>query len=543
MKYLFTSFIILVCATCTLAQQPLTVIPQPLSLRLENTAPFSLDARSRIVTDVSFLSEAGILAGYIRNVTGFSPRIVQEDGTVQGAAGGRTNHDIVLKKKADPALPMEGYALSIGENGISISASQPAGIFYGCMTLVQIIPLSSARVPNAAAIPQTVAPPKAAAASEQAVFTIPAVQITDQPRFGWRGLMLDCSRTFISIRYLKATIDRMSFYKLNVLHLHLTDDQGWRMQIKKYPLLQTKAAFFSEKYHEPDEFQGFYTQDQLRALVRYAGKRHVTLVPEIECPGHSTAALHAYPELSCKGYVPDVYPNNVQPIGIPDIFCAGKDSAYLFFKAVLEEVTDVFPSPYIHLGGDEVPRVLWQESPESQRKMKSLGLSTEAELQNYMMQEVSKPLARAGRRPVGWDEITEGGITKDWVVMSWRSSQYGAKAAGLGYDVVMCPTSHLYFDYDYRTTSTSKVYSFEPFPDGTSPEVQKHYLGIQANFWSHIDRTESRIDYQLFPRALALAERAWSEKTVTDFPDFHRRETAHQYWLNYFSIAYNASEK
>ncbi|TAM94034.1 MAG: beta-hexosaminidase, partial [Chitinophagaceae bacterium] len=395
-------------------------------------------------------------------------------------------------------------------------ASHSAGAYYGCMSLLQATVHSS----------------------NSNRFVVPAMQIEDHPRFAWRGLMLDCSRTFLSIDFLKRMINRMSFYKLNTLHLHLTDDQGWRLQIKKYPLLTTKGAYFVAWYHEPKEFQGFYTQSQMKELVAYAQKRHITIVPEIECPGHSHAALYAYPELSCEGKVTPVFPAFGEDQKVR-AFSPCKKGTYLFYKEVIREVANVFPSPYIHMGGDEVSPDAWKNCTRCKTMADSLGIPDDTKhLQKIIMDSVGKYVSEEGRRPIGWDEVFYEGVQKNYIIQLWRSDE-SIKEAKAGYDVILSPTTNLYFDYTYKTTPTKKVFSFNPIPDSATTEEKNHYLGIEACFWSHIDRTESKMDYQLFPRVLALSERAWSAKRDTSYNDFHQREIKQEPWLNYFKIVYN----
>jgi hexosaminidase len=370
---------------------------------------------------------------------------------------------------------------------------------------------------------------------------VPAIRLIDAPRFKWRGLMLDLSRTFMPVSYIKKTIDRMAFYKLNVLHLHLTDDQGWRAPVASYPLLTEKASKFDSSYNEPAEFQGHYTQNEVRELVSYAASRHVELVPEIESPGHSHAALFAYPSLLCNFHVSPIKPFRIGEPTEDDVFCVGNPQSLNFFRTVINETAALFPSGYFHLGGDEVPRNYWQACARCQALVQSAKLRSTSELQGYFMQQLHDYVVRTGKRPVAWDEILNdnSSLTKDWVIMSWTGSKPGWEAAAKGYDVVMTPTSHMYFDYDYDAINTKKIFEYDPLngcPD--SSLVSKHILGIQANFWSHIDRTASKIDYQLFPRMLALAERGWSDASNRDYENFRRRRDYHRGWLDRMDVKY-----
>jgi hexosaminidase len=358
--------------------------------------------------------------------------------------------------------------------------------------------------------------------------------------------MLDCSRTFQSIEYLKQTLDRMAVYKLNVLHLHLTDDQGWRIEIMRYPELTARGAFFPAKYNEPAAHQGFYTQKQMRDLVAYAAARHITIVPEIEMPGHSLAALSVLPHLSCTGGPFEIYPYKKEfgPLITPDIFCAGQEETFEFFSNVLAEVIDIFPSKYIHIGGDEAPKVRWKACPLCQKRIKDEGLKNEVELQSWFIRRAEKMVAAKGRRLIGWDEIAEGGLSPNATVMWWRAksgqneTEIVKNALHNGHETVMSPNTYCYFDYTYQRTDTLRAYSFEPIPPELDAAQAGLVLGLQACFWSHIDREPERVDYQLFPRLLAIAERGWSPKDTRDPADFSRRITSHAATLEQLGVHY-----
>lgn len=485
-----------------------TIIPKPLSVSPSGPeAFFKLGKDLSILSAPQFLSEARLLAQKMKKVYGVNARVETD--------AGRATPRIVLQQVKKDQVSAEGYLLQVDAGRITVEASTSAGAYYGCISLLQLIHKG-----------------------QDGHLVVSGVQVKDEPRFAWRGLMLDCSRTFLSVDYLKKTIDRMSFYKLNRLHLHLTDDQGWRLAIRQYPLLTSKGAFFDPRYNEPREFQGFYTQDEMRALIAYAAQRHVTIIPEIECPGHNHAALYAYPEFSCSGSVSSIFPFFSGPGITKSVFCPSKPGTYRFFKSVVREVADIFPASYIHLGGDEVPEGAWDDCSDCKQMMDSLNIRDQQHLQGYMMNRIGREVVSSSKRPVGWDEVFSEGVTKDWVIMVWRGTGRGLAQVKAGYDVILCPTSNLYFDYSYATTPTEKVYAFDPVPDGLTAEEQRHYMGIQACFWSHIDRTESRIDYQLFPRVLALAERAWSAGSVTDYADFYQRALKQRFWLDYFDIKY-----
>jgi len=413
----------------------------------------------------------------------------------------------VVRLEIDPGrddLGTEGYELTTEDSGVRIVAPTRAGIFYGAQTLLQALK-----------------------PADEGGWELPRLRIVDRPRFGWRGLMLDCSRTFQSPEYIRRTIDRMATYKLNVLHLHLTDDQGWRLEIKRYPALTAQGAAFPGKYGEPPQNQGFYTQEQMRELVAFASARNVTVVPEIEMPGHSLAALSCFPELSCTGGAFEIFPFFKGPNVTPDILCAGNDKTFEFLGNVLAEVAEIFPSKFVHVGGDEAPKARWKGCPKCQERIRAEGLKDEHELQSWFIRRAEAMLEKQGKRLIGWDEILEGGLAPNAAVMSWRGTQGGLAAARQGHDVVMSPTSHCYFDYTYKNIDTRRAYSFEPVPDELESRLHEHVLGLQANFWSHIDRTPERVNAQLFPRLLAVAERGWSPMETRDWDDFAQRVRAH----------------
>ncbi|HBG56405.1 beta-N-acetylhexosaminidase [Proteiniphilum sp. UBA5480] len=487
------------------------IIPHPSHAVYLQDAPFVLDRPVVILSDKAFLMEANLIASLIAERYRIGVRV--GDKPMEGHAV------ISITKSDNPAK--EQYQIRVNEKECVILASEGSGAFYGGITLAQMIRFDEAKRSH----------------------LIPSARIEDQPRFGWRGLMLDCSRTFIPVSYIKKTLDRMAFYKLNVLHLHLTDDQGWRLEIKKRLTLTAEGASFSKTAIEPDKFEGYYTQDDIRNLVVYAALRHIQIVPEIEVPGHSGAAIHAYPDLSCSKEKVPIYPFIYQGAEKPnDVFCAGNEGTYSFFEDVLNEVEALFPSIYVHLGGDEVSKHHWSNCETCQKKKKELRIDNENQLQCYVMDRVGKHVTEAKKRPIGWDEIVQGDISKDWIVMGWRDESKGREALQKGYEVVMTPHTHLYFDYSYATTPTSKVYAYNPVPDGLTTEQESRILGIQANFWSHIDRWTSRIDFQLYPRILALSERAWSDASVNDYETFRQRVKIHKKWLQFFKTEYNDNE-
>lgn len=496
--------------TASLPDSGTSLLPQPAKVKAL-PGEFRLDSHTAIVAPAALKNDARLLADALRQATG-CPLPERE---LAGKNAIRLNLDPAMV-----SLAPEAYHIKIGSGGVEIAAPAAAGIFYGGRTLLQLLP---------------------AAASKDSV-TIAGVMIEDQPRFAWRGLMLDCSRTFQSVDYLKATIDRMAFYKMNVLHLHLTDDQGWRIEIKKYPELTRKGATFAPEYNEPASRQGFYTQAQMREIVAHATARHITIVPEIEMPGHSHEVIVCRPDLSCAGNTTGgIFPFYKGPTTTGDIFCAGNDASFQFLQDVLDEVIGIFPSKFIHIGGDEVPKAAWKACPKCQARMKEEGLKDEHELQAYFIRRIEKHLAAKGRKLIGWDEILEGGLAPDATVMSWRGTQGGIAAAKAGHDVIMSPTSHCYFDYNYGAINSERAFSFDPVA-GMTPVAARHVLGLQANFWSHIDREPALVDRQLFPRLLAIAERGWSPDNRGDWPGYARRARAQLPRLEKLGIHYQKTD-
>ena len=404
------------------------------------------------------------------------------------------------------------YEMEAEKFGVKILTGGPAGAFYALQTIRQLIDLNGGEP------------------------AIPAVNIKDSPDFEWRGLMLDCSRTFLPITYLKKQIDVLSYYKMNTLHLHLTDDQGWRIEIKKYPELTSICSEFAPEY--TNQKGGFYTQEELKELVEYAAARNVTIVPEIEMPGHSSEIFAAYPELSCRGEKTEIFPFFSGPGITEDILCAGKEEVFQFLEDVIDEVMEIFPSEYIHIGGDEAPKTRWKECPDCQKRIKEEGLADEHELQSYFISRMTDYILSKGRKVIGWDEILEGGLAEGAAVMSWRGIKGGIEAVEMGHEVVMSPTSHCYIDYDHRTTPVEEIYSFNPIPDELSSSQSDLILGGQANMWTHIDRDPVSMDRQIWPRTIALAEALWSDEDDMDWENFSSRLESHYSILDSLSTSY-----
>ena len=429
----------------------------------------------------------------------------------------------------DTALGTEGYRIDITDNLVTVEATRASGFFYGMQTLRQLLP------------PAALAPTRQLPDSGLTNLAIPACRIEDRPRYVYRGLHLDVSRHFFPVSFIKQYIDLMALHKINTFHWHLTDDQGWRIEIKKYPKLtqvganrrETLVGHYDE--YDPQVFDGkpyggFYTQDEVREVVRYATARFVTVVPEIEMPGHALAALSAYPELACA---PGPY-NAATKWGVfDDVFCP-TEKTFSFLQDVLTEVIGLFPSKYIHIGGDECPKVSWKNSAFCQQLMKREKLKNENELQSYFIRRIDEFVTSKGRRIIGWDEILEGGLSPNATVMSWRGVKGGIEAARQQHDVVMTPGGFCYFDHyqgDPAQEPTafggnlplSQVYSYNPTPTELSPAEAKHILGVQGNVWTEYIPDVNQLQYMIWPRAAALAEVAWSPLEGKNYDDFSRR--------------------
>lgn len=426
---------------------------------------------------------------------------------------------IYLKLNDKSKLSPEGYKLNVRSNRITIEAACLNGLFYGMQTLLQLMP-----------------PDK----SSLEMIEIPNVEIVDYPRFAWRGLHLDVCRHFMPKEFVLRYLDYMAMHKLNTFHFHLTEDQGWRIEIKQYPNLTQTGAFRKEtligrarvsKEYDGIPHGGYYTQEDIKEIVAYAAERFITVVPEIEMPGHALAALASYPELGCTGGPYEV----ATGWGIfHDVMCAGKESTFEFLENVLDEVIELFPSEYIHIGGDECPKTRWKECPLCQKRISDEGLNDEHELQSYFIQRVEKYLNSKGRKLIGWDEILEGGLAPNAAVMSWRGEAGGIEAAKQGHYVVMSPGSHCYLDHYQADPATQplaiggftpleKIYGYEPVPDTLSIEESYYILGAQGNVWTEYMKTTQHVEYMVYPRAAALSEVVWSTKESRDYAHFKRR--------------------
>lgn len=483
------------------------LVPQPAWLQLQDGS-FALSATTPLVaTGREARAAAEQFQRTVKKTHALELEIVDKH------TGGNA---IVFRLDPNPSAKPEGYTLEITPRGAVVSAGDAAGLFYGAVTLWQALPQSA----------QTEA------------LHVPALRIEDAPRFGWRGFMLDSARHFQSVDEVKQVIDMMALHKLNTLHWHLTDDQGWRVEIKQYPKLTDIGACRlpagdggkDPNTGEPRPYCGFYTQDQIRDVVQYAADRHITIVPEINVPGHSQAAVSAYPELGVTGKQVHV----LNEWGVNTTLVNVEESTFQFLENVLGEVIGLFPGQYLHVGGDEAVKDQWKASPRVQERMRELGVKDEAEMQSHLIKRLEKFLVARDRRLIGWDEILEGGLPPEATVMSWRGIEGGIEAARQGHDVVMAPSSELYLDY-LQTESANEppgrpatiplqqVYAFEPIPSALAKEQQKHILGLQANMWTEHTRTFQRLQHNVFPRLAAVAETGWSPAERKDYANFLER--------------------
>ncbi len=515
---------------------PRHIQPGPGELRLDRTTRIMLSDPAS--AELRALAE--LLAAPLRAASGLPLPVSQEP------AGDHMPHAIAIRLTpgAPSALP-ESYRLVVTGRGAILSAPTTAGLFRGLQTLRQLLPPEIERAERS--LPVT-----------PSRWAIPAVEIEDAPRFAYRGLLLDVARWFYPPEFLEKVIDLLALYKLNTLHLHLTDDQGWRLEIKKYPLLTRVGAWRKEtilgQHFDPyvgdgRPHGGFYTQEQMREIVAYAAARHITIIPEIEMPGHARAALAAYPELSCTGGPFEVSTR----WGVhQDIFCPS-ERTFGFLEDVLVEVMQLFPGRYIHVGGDEVPKDEWKESPVAQEVIRREGLADEEQLQSYFIRRIEGFLLAHGRRLIGWDEILEGGLAPEATVMSWRGVAGGIEAARQGHDVIMTPTDHAYFDY-YQGDPAAEplaiggflpldtVYAFEPVSKELTPTQAAHVLGAQGSVWTEYIPTPARAEYMILPRLLALSEVLWSPREARSWGRFVARLPAHFARLDALGVEYRVPE-
>jgi len=486
------------------------VVPLPKSVVMVKGQPFNLTSATTIVyegTNPEMKRNARFLSEYIQQSTGIKTTLLDKRDKKAAAIV------LVINPKVQGD---EAYRLTVNNKQVTIAASTPAGVFYGIQTLRKSLPVQT----NGADI------------------TLPAVDVADAPRFGYRGMMLDCGRHFFPVSFVKKFIDILAMHNMNVFHWHLTEDQGWRLEIKSHPELTAKSSMRSgtvighnATVDDSIPHGGFYTQQEARDIVEYARQRHITVIPEIDMPGHTLAALAAYPELGCTGGPYEVG----HRWGVyKDVLCLGKESTYKFVQDVIDEVVDIFPAKYFHIGGDESPTVMWEKCPNCLQKAKDENTDIK-HLQQYFTNRIEKYLNSKGKSIIGWDEILEGKINQSATIMSWRGVEPGLKAAKQGHDVIMTPSSHVYFDH-YQAKETKhepdaiggcspveKVYSYEPLPETLDAEAKSRIKGVQANLWTEYIPFTTQAEYMVLPRMAALAEVQWTPAGQKNFDNFSKR--------------------
>lgn len=506
-------------------QTTLQLIPQPKEIQ-QQTGNFVLNNSTFFLVNDVDNNEVALFNAYIQSKYEYELKVLTNSKNA-------TNSISIQVENPKDSIS-EKYELIVTPKQITIKSIGNAGVFYAFQTLMQLLPVAKFKEAQ-----------------------IPCLTIIDEPKFKWRGMHLDVSRHFFSVDFVKKYIDYLAMYKMNTFHWHLTDDQGWRIEILKYPLLtqlgsiryKSMIGHFSEHRFDDKIYKGFYTQDEIKDVVAYAQKRHVTIIPEIEMPGHSLAALAAYPQYSCTGARVKVA---TQWGSFDDVLCPGKEETFQFVQEILDEIMVLFPSKYIHIGGDECSKVRWKTCPNCQAYMRQEGMQDETELQSYFIRRIEFFLNYYGKKLIGWDEILEGGLAPNATVMSWRGTEGGITAAKDNHDVVMSPGSHCYFDHyqgDPKNepiaiggyTTVEKVYSFNPIPTELTPEKGKHILGAQGNVWTEYINTPAEVEYMAMPRMAALAEVVWGTSKPNDYVNFQSRLIKHFDLLDEMNVNYSKS--
>ncbi|MBR3088721.1 MAG: beta-N-acetylhexosaminidase [Prevotella sp.] len=518
MKKSFFCLLMTACSLMASARQAadFNTVPLPRQCVAQKGKPFALSSAQSIVCngDADMMRVAHFLSDYISQATGLSLPVTT----------GKASKNTIVLQTDKKMTAKEGYRITANEKLLKIEGLTANGLFYGVQTLRKALPIA-----------------------EAAEVDIPAVVVTDEPRFPYRGMHLDVSRHFFGVDFVKRYLDMLALHHINTFHFHLTDDQGWRVEIKRYPRLTEVGAWRRRTVvgrntglYDYQRYGGFYTQDEIRDIVAYARDRFITVIPEIDMPGHMEAVLAAYPDLGCTGGPYEVEPN----WGVfDDILCAGKEKTFELVEGVLDELIALFPSEYVHIGGDEAPRTRWKTCQLCQQRIASEGLrgdgkhSAEDRLQGYFMKRVEKFLNSRGRKAIGWDELLDCDVEKSTTIMSWRGIEGGLAASEMGHDVIMAPTSFFYFDY-YQTPEDywskplliggyvplEKVYSFEPAPETLTEAAKKHIIGVQANLWTEYIYATEFVEFQVLPRMGALAEVQWVLPEQKDYDAFKTRE-------------------
>jgi hexosaminidase len=536
MKNILLVIFLFVAATCS-SQSSLNIIPEPVKVEVKDGS-FTITPSTKIIAEASGVSKSiNFLNDYLKKFYGFELKTSKEKSA--------TNVIELNFDRLDNSNP-GAYEMDVDKNKIYIGGDNEQGVFYGIQTLIQLLPAEKSNSLN-----------------------IQQCNIVDSPRFAYRGLHLDCGRHFFPVNFIKEYIDFIAMHKMNTFHWHLTEDQGWRIEIKKYPKLTQVGACRNGTIigHHPGtgndntKYCGYYTQQQIKDIVKYAADRYITIIPEIEMPGHASAAIAAYPQLSCfpdsstkiaKGvkWSGDSTGKQVQQSwGVyPDVF-APTDYTFKFLENVLDEVMQLFPSKYIHIGGDECPKIYWKESAFCQQLIKDSGLKNEEGLQSYFIRKIERYLNSKGRSIIGWDEILEGGIAPNATIMSWRGEQGGIDAAKQHHTVIMTPGSYVYFDHAQNKNSDSltiggylpveTVYNYEPLPKELSSDEQKYILGAQANVWTEYMSNPAKVEYMLFPRLEAISEVLWTPKENKNWDDFKNRLQQQYKRYDLWNVHYN----
>lgn len=523
-------------------REELAIVPVPNSCSVQS-GKFVFKPTTQIVASAP---DAVPVARY------FQREIERATGMKLPIEKGGINNAVILRLKPSEKMPDEAYKLEVTGTRITILAKTPAGLFYGLQTVRQMMPPEIYR---------------RKAKKDKIEWSLPCAKIADAPRFKWRGVHLDCGRHFFTKNEIKKIIDALSWHKINRFHWHLTEDQGWRIEIKKYPKLtkigawrsnmlinecpdsEPRGQFPLEKndsacWNSKGQYGGYYSQKDIKEIVAYAAERFITIVPEIEIPGHSTAALLAYPEFSCDGRPPAGLPLKGGVFG--KVYCPGKEETFKFLTGILDEVTKLFPSEYIHIGGDECPKVAWKNCPDCQKRIKDEKLvaegkrTAEDKLQSYTIARIQKFLEKKGRKIIAWDEITEGGIPEGCTVMHWREYTDAKIAPNEGEDLIVATRPSCYYNWGYDKADRKflfsqggimpmkQAYDFEPIPRGLSPKLEKHILGAQACFWGEKAQNAQIVEFHFFPRMSAMSEATWSQKEDRDWSDFERRVEVQQ---------------
>jgi hexosaminidase len=532
--------IALLLSGCFIAgKAQVNIIPKPAELTTQQ-GTFIINAKTKIVAkDAKVQHSANFLNEFLQDIYGFKLAISKV------ASPNAIDLSIGNVGSTTPGA----YQFQSSKNGVKINGANPEGVFYGVQTLIQLLPTE-----------------------KSSSLSIPLVQVKDEPRFGYRGMHLDVGRHFFPVSYIKKYIDYISLHKMNYFHWHLTEDQGWRIEIKKYPKLTSVGAYrngtiigrFPGTGNDNQKYGGFYTQEEIKEVVRYAATRYVTIIPEIEMPGHASAAIAAYPELSAFPEESTTFPPKTvwsgpttgkqvqQTWGVFEDVFVPSENTFKFLEDVIDEVVALFPAPYIHIGGDESPKENWKRSAFCQQLIKEKGLKDEHELQSYFIQRMEKYINGKGKKIIGWDEILEGGLAPNATVMSWRGEKGGIEAAKQKHDVIMTPTTYVYLDYAQTKKEDSvtiggyiplkKVYNYEPIPAELNADEHKYVLGAQANIWTEYVKNNKKLEYMIFPRMTALSEVLWSKKDVKNWDEFQPRLKTQLKRFDVWNINYSKAD-